>query len=161
MTEKNSKNRPSWDEYFMAIARLASTRSSCVRRQVGAVIVKDKRIIATGYNGAPADMAHCLTLGCLRDKMNIESGTHAEICRGLHAEQNAIMFSKGADLKGATLYCTNQPCVVCAKLIIQAGISTVVFEESYPDSLALSFFKEAKVNLYRFVKGKRVPFFKK
>lgn len=140
----------------MAIAELAASRSTCLRRQVGAVIVQEKRIVATGYNGAPSGMEHCLVLGCLRDRLGVPSGTRAEVCRGLHAEQNALMFSRGADLRGATLYCTNQPCVVCAKLIIQAGIRTVVYKESYPDPLALEFFREAGVELYTFVDGRRV-----
>ncbi len=152
------KKRPSWDEYFMSITRLAAKRSTCLRRNIGAVIVKNKRIISTGYNGAPSGMKHCLELGCLRDKLNIPSGTRHEICRGLHAEQNALLFAKGVDLTDATLYCTNQPCVVCAKLIIQAGIKTVIFEEPYPDKLAVQFFKEAKVKLYLFKDGKRVKF---
>ncbi len=151
----SEKKRPSWDEYFMGITRLAASRSTCLRRHVGAVIVKDKRIISTGYNGAPSGMKHCLELGCLRDKLKIPSGTHHEICRGLHAEQNALLFAKGVDLTGATLYCTNQPCVVCAKLIIQAGIKTVVYEEPYPDKLSVQFFKEAGVKLYLFKNNKR------
>jgi dCMP deaminase len=155
-TARASLKRPSWDEYFMGIAELAATRSSCLRRHVGAVIALDHRVVATGYNGSPSGMTHCLTLGCLRDKLKIPSGTRAEICRGLHAEQNALMFARGTELRGATLYCTNQPCVVCAKLIIQSGIRTVVFKDPYPDDLALSFFKEAGLKLFRMVGGVRV-----
>jgi dCMP deaminase len=149
------RKRPSWDEYFMAITGLAASRSTCLRRQIGSVITKGNRIVATGYNGSPSGMEHCLVLGCLRDEMNIPSGTRAEICRGLHAEQNALLFAKGADLAGGTLYCTNQPCVVCAKLIIQAGIRTVIYSNDYPDKLAMEFFRESGVETFKFVDGQR------
>jgi len=149
------RKRPSWDEYFMAITVLAASRSTCLRRQVGSVITKGNRVVATGYNGSPSGMEHCLVLGCLRDKMKIPSGTRAEICRGLHAEQNALLFAKGADLSGGTLYCTNQPCVVCAKLIIQSGIRTVIYSNDYPDKLAMEFFRESGVETYKFVNGQR------
>ncbi len=149
------KKRPSWDEYFMGITRLAASRSTCIRRNIGAVITKNNRIIATGYNGAPSGMKHCLELGCLRDKMKIPSGTRHEICRGLHAEQNALMFAQGTDLQGAVLYCTNQPCVVCAKLIIQSGIKTIIYEEEYPDALAREFLKESGIATFKLENGKR------
>jgi len=151
------RQRPSWDEYFMGIAELAASRATCLRRQVGAVIIKDKRIISTGYNGAPSGMKHCLELGCLRDKLKIPSGTKHEICRGVHAEQNALLFAKGVDLTDASLYCTNQPCVVCAKLIIQSGITEVIYRDPYPDKLALQMFQDAKVKLYIFENKKRIP----
>jgi dCMP deaminase len=156
---KNKRRRPSWDEYFMGITRLAASRSTCLRRNIGAVITKGNRIVSTGYNGAPSGMRHCLELGCLRDKLKIPSGTRQEICRGLHAEQNALMFAQGTDLHGAVLYCTNQPCVVCAKLIIQSGITTVIFEEEYPDELARQFFRESGVKTFRLVNGKRIKAF--
>jgi len=149
------RKRPSWDEYFMTITGLAASRSTCLRRHIGSVITKGNRIVSTGYNGSPSGMEHCLVLGCLRDEMNIPSGTRAEICRGLHAEQNALLFAKGADLAGGTLYCTNQPCVVCAKLIIQAGIRTVIYGQDYPDKLAMEFFRESGVETFRFVNGQR------
>lgn len=147
--------RPSWDEYFIQLTRITATRSSCKRRHIGSVIVKDHRIISTGYNGSPSGMKHCLDLGCLRDERKIESGTRAEICRGLHAEQNALLFARGADLSDATLYCTNHPCVVCAKMIIQSGIRSVVYENEYPDDLAKQFFKQSGVKIYKFENGER------
>ncbi len=156
---KQSKKRPSWDEYFMGITRLAASRSTCLRRNIGAVITKNNRIISTGYNGAPSGMKHCLELGCLRDKLKIPSGTRHEICRGLHAEQNALMFAQGADLNDAILYCTTQPCVVCTKLIIQAGISTVVYENDYPDKLARAFLKESGIKTIKLMNGKRIKAF--
>ena len=151
-----ARKRPTWDEYFLALTELAASRSTCLRRQIGSVITKGNRIVSTGYNGSPSGMEHCLVLGCLRDEMNIPSGTRAEICRGLHAEQNALLYSKGADLAGGTLYCTNQPCVVCAKLIIQSGIRTVIYKQDYPDKLAMQFFRESGIETFKFEDGKRV-----
>ena len=139
-------HRKSWDEYFMEIAEIVKTRSTCLRRQVGAVIVKDNRIITTGYNGAPSGLKHCTEIGgCERARLNIPSGQRHELCRALHAEQNAIIQAAkyGINLNGATLYCTHQPCVICAKMIINAGISRVVYEEGYPDEFSLQLFKEA------------------
>ena len=139
--------RPTLDEYFMNIADIVATRSTCLRRQIGAVIVRDKRIISTGYNGAPRGAAHCLDIGCIREQENIESGTMHEICRAVHAEQNAIIQAAlhGVSTKGATIYCTHQPCVLCAKMIINANIVRVVFERAYPDLHALEFFTEADI----------------
>ncbi|MCD6083603.1 dCMP deaminase family protein [Candidatus Aerophobetes bacterium] len=144
--------RPSWDEYFMQIAELVATRSTCLRRKVGAVLVKDKRILATGYNGAPRNLPHCEVTGCLREKLRIPSGERQEICRGLHAEQNAIIQAAlyGASIKGSTLYCTHQPCITCSKMIINAGIEKVVFKGEYPDRLAREMLEEAKVKLIKF-----------
>ncbi len=141
--------RPSWDEYFMNIAHMAATRSTCLRRRVGAIIVKDKHIIATGYNGVPSGIEHCLDRGCLRDKENIPSGQRHELCRGLHAEQNAIIQSAlhGVSIAGGTLYCTTQPCVLCSKMLINAQIERIVFAGPYPDPLALEMLKEAGVEL--------------
>ena len=137
--------RPSWDEYFMEMAELARKRSTCLRRHVGAVIVKDNRVIATGYNGVPKGIRHCEETGCLRQQLNVPSGKMHELCRGLHAEQNAIIQAAcmGSSIEGGTLYCTTQPCVICTKMIINAGIKRVVIKESYPDELAQEMAKEA------------------
>jgi len=139
--------RPSWDEYFLRIAQLVASRSTCLRRKVGALIVKDQRILATGYNGAPAGLKHCAEVGCLRDRLGIPSGERQEICRGIHAEQNALVqaATSGVDVRGATIYCTIQPCILCAKLLIGAGITRVVIGEDYPDSLARDLLKEAGI----------------
>ncbi|MEA1939841.1 MAG: cytidine/deoxycytidylate deaminase family protein [Candidatus Caldatribacteriota bacterium] len=139
--------RPSWDEYFMEITELVSKRSTCLRRKVGAVIVKDKRILTTGYNGAPRGLSHCLEIGCLREKRNIKSGERQELCRGLHAEQNAIVQAAlcGVSIAGSTLYCTNQPCITCAKMIINSDIKKIIYKEKYPDRLAREMLKEAGV----------------
>ena len=130
--------RPSWDEYFMRLAYLVSTRATCTRRKVGAVIVKDRRVLATGYNGPPKGLAHCDVTGCIREELDIPSGERHELCRGLHAEQNAIIQAAvhGVSIKDATIYVTNHPCVVCAKMIINAEIKEIVYSEGYPDDLA-------------------------
>jgi dCMP deaminase len=130
--------RPSWDAYFMEITRLVAQRSTCIRRRVGAVLVKDKRILATGYNGAPSGLPHCLDVGCLREKNDIPSGQRHELCRGLHAEQNVIIQAArhGIPIQGATLYCTTRPCVICAKMVINANIAAIYFEEGYADELS-------------------------
>lgn len=145
--------RPDWDTYFMRITKLVATRSSCLRRRVGAVLVKDKRILATGYNGAPAGMAHCEEAGCLRDQLHIPSGERHELCRGLHAEQNAIIQAarQGTEIKDSTLYCTTAPCSLCAKMLINAGVMRIVYEGSYPDERAMAFFAEAGVKVEHFV----------
>lgn len=137
--------RVSWPQYFMRIAYLVAERSTCLRRRVGAVAVKDRRILATGYNGAPAGVAHCLEVGCLRQQLGIPSGQRHEICRGLHAEQNVIIQAAihGVSLEGAELYCTTQPCLICTKMLINCGITTVWHAESYPDSMAESMAREA------------------
>ena len=131
-------SRPTWDEYFMEITHLVARRSTCLRRQVGAVLVKDKNILATGYNGSPTGVAHCLDVGCLREKLGIPSGERHELCRGLHAEQNAIIQAAkhGTNIDNATLYSTTMPCIICSKMIINAGVKRVVYEQGYPDSLA-------------------------
>ncbi len=140
-------NRPSWDEYFMKITRLVAERSTCLRRRVGALIVKDKRIISTGYNGAPKGLAHCLQIGCLREKMKIPSGERHELCRGAHAEQNAIIQAagSGADMNDATMYCTDSPCSTCTKMIINAGIKRLVLGDRYPDELGEEMIREAGI----------------
>ncbi len=149
-TKKKIK-RPSWDEYFLEIADVVRKRSTCIRRNVGALVVIDKRILATGYNGTVSGLTHCTDTGCLRDKMKIPSGERHELCRGLHAEQNALLFASrsGEDMKGAVLYCTNQPCVVCAKMIIQSGIKKIIYKGGYPDKLSLDMLKEAGIKLVK------------
>jgi len=146
---KTKRNRPSWDEYFMSIAELAATRSTCLRRQVGSVIVKDKKILATGYNGAPSGLKHCLDIGCLREKLGIPSGERHELCRATHAEQNAIVQAAlfGVSIKDGVLYSTTQPCILCTKLIINAGIKKIVIKDSYPDKMSKEMLKEAKVQV--------------
>lgn len=141
--------RPSWDEYFLSIANLVSKRSTCLRRSVGAVLVKDRRILATGYNGAPSKITHCSVTGCLREKLKIPSGERHELCRGLHAEQNAFLQAAlyGTSLKDSILYSTIQPCIICAKMIINAGIKEVVIKGDYPDKMAKDFLREAKVRV--------------
>ena len=146
MTEKNAEHsRPDWHTYFMEITALVATRSTCLRRKVGAVIVKDKRILATGYNGAPRDLAHCLDVGCLRMQRNIAPGTRHELCRGIHAEQNAIIqaATSGTSIEGAVLYSTHHPCVLCIKMIMNAGIKTIYYMEGYPDELSSAMAEEA------------------
>lgn len=141
--------RPSWDEYFMQIARQVATRSTCLRRSVGAIIVRDKRILSTGYNGAPRGLEHCEAVGCMREKLGIPSGQRQEICRGLHAEQNAIIQAAlhGVSTEGGTIYITHQPCITCAKMIINSGIVRVVCANTYPDELARQMLNEAEVTL--------------
>ena len=140
--------RPTWDEYFMEITHLVARRSTCLRRQVGAVLVKDKNILATGYNGAPSGIAHCLDVGCLREKLGIPSGERHELCRGLHAEQNAIIQAAkhGTNIDGATLYCTTMPCIICSKMIINAGIRQIVYEGAMQTELAAEMIAESGVD---------------
>jgi len=139
--------RPTWDEYFMKIAGLVAERSTCLRRKVGAIIVKDKRIVATGYNGAPKGLEHCLDIGCLRDDLGIPSGERHELCRGAHAEQNAIIQAAGGGtgIAGATMYCTDSPCAACTKMIINAGIKRLVLGKRYPDRLGERLIDEAGI----------------
>ena len=144
--------RPSWDEYFMDITKRVATRSTCLRRVVGAILVHDKRIIASGYNGGPTGLAHCLDIGCLREKLGIPSGQQHELCRGIHAEQNAIIQAAryGVSIEGATLYCTTQPCTQCTKMLINAGITEIVYAEGYPDDLARELLDESGIVVRRF-----------
>ncbi len=139
----------------MEIAELVSSRSTCLRRQVGAVLVRDKHIIATGYNGAPRGVSHCLEVGCLREKLGIPSGERHEMCRGTHAEQNAIIQAAlhGVSTDGATLYCTHQPCILCAKMLINAGVKKVVSKGNYPDGLALELMNEAGIEMMTWAQG--------
>jgi len=143
--------RPGWEEYFMEIARVVSMRSSCLRRQVGAVLVKNRQILATGYNGVPRGFRHCSERGCLREELGVPSGERHELCRGLHAEQNAIIQAAyhGVAIEGAELFCTIQPCVVCAKMLVNANVNTVYFSGPYPDALAMEVFEEAGTRLVR------------
>ena len=144
--------RPDWDEYFMSMAYLVSKRSTCLRRHVGAVLVKDRRILATGYNGAPAGIVHCAQVGCLRQKLGVPSGQKHELCRGLHAEQNVIIQAAvhGVSIKGSVLYVTHSPCSICAKMIINAGIKEIVVDKEYPDEMAQEFLSQAKIKVRKF-----------
>jgi dCMP deaminase len=143
--------RPDWDTYFMDFARLAEKRSTCLRRRVGAVIVKDKMVLATGYNGAPKGVPHCGEVGCLREEKNVPSGQRHELCRGLHAEQNAIIQAAyhGASIKGGTMYCTFRPCIICIKMIINSGIERVLFLGEYDDPLAVSMVEQSGLELVK------------
>ena len=151
-------NRPSWGTYFMDITALVAKRTTCIRRAVGAVIVKDKRILSTGYNGAPSGVPHCTEVGCLREKLNVESGMRHELCRGIHAEQNAIIQAAyhGVSVKGASLYCTTQPCSICAKMIINAGITTIYYRSGYADELARNMLDEAGIAMVQ-ISGTEEP----
>ena len=140
----------------MEIAKVAAKRSTCLRRSVGAVAVRDKRILATGYNGAPTGLRHCSEVGCIREAMKIPSGQHHELCRGLHAEQNVIIQAAlyGISIKGATFYQTHQPCVLCAKMMVNAGVLEIVFEGDYPDEMALQILKEGNIKIRKFATEK-------
>jgi len=141
--------RPTLDEYFMEIAKVVASRSTCLRQKVGAVIVKDKRILTTGYNGAPSGLPHCLDIGCLREQLKVPSGERQELCRAVHAEQNAIIQAAvhGVSIAGGTLYTTHQPCIMCAKMIINAGIKRVVYGREYADGRGLEFLREAQIEV--------------
>lgn len=141
--------RPSNDEYFMEMAQLVSSRSTCLRRKVGAVIVKEKRVLSTGYNGSPKGTKHCEELGCIRVKMNVPSGTRHELCRGVHAEQNAVTQAAyfGVSVDGATIYTTTYPCSMCAKILINAGIKEIVYSEGYADDLSKDLLGEAGIKI--------------
>jgi dCMP deaminase len=150
--EAELDQRPSWDEYFMQICRVVATRSTCLRRQVGAVLVSERRILSTGYNGAPKGLKHCAELGgCYREKMNVPSGERQELCRALHAEQNAIIQAAihGVKLENVTAYCTTMPCVTCAKMLINADVRRIVYETDYPDELSREMLAEAGVEMVR------------
>ena len=144
-----SIERPSSDDYFMEIASVVAKRSTCLRNQVGALFVKNKRILTTGYNGAPSGLEHCDVVGCARE--GVASGTRHELCRAVHAEQNAIIQAAlhGISIEGATLYCTHQPCVLCAKMMINARVTKVVYQQSYPDGTALDFLQQAGIEVVR------------
>ena len=152
MLEKLENDRPSYDEYFMEMAHVVSKRSTCLRRNVGAILVKDKHILSTGYNGAPKGLKHCSEVGCLRENMDIPSGERHELCRGLHAEQNVIIQAAvfGVSITGSTLYCTNTPCVVCVKMLINAGVKEIIYSGEYPDDLAKKMLGESNLKIKRF-----------
>ncbi len=151
--------RPSWDQYFIDITRLVATRSTCLRRQVGAILVKNRNILATGYNGTPSGIRHCCETGCLRDQMGVPSGERHELCRGLHAEQNAIIQAArhGINIDGAALYCTTMPCIICTKMLINAGISQITYIDGYPDELAQSMLEESGIRAVHFVDEREQP----
>lgn len=144
--------RPSYDEYFMEMAYVVAKRSTCLRRRVGAILVKEKHILSTGYNGAPKGLRHCSETGCLRENQSIPSGQRHELCRGLHAEQNAIIQAAvfGVSIKGSVLYCTNTPCVVCVKMLINAGVTEIIYAGEYPDDLAKQLMSESTLKIKRF-----------
>lgn len=148
--------RPSWKTYFMEIASLVAKRSTCIRRSVGAILVKDKRILATGYNGAPSGLRHCIDAGCLREQLHVASGQRHELCRGIHAEQNAIIQAAyhGASIKGATLFCTNLPCSICTKMIINAGIEKIYYQSGYADEMSTNMLKEANIECVQILTNK-------
>jgi dCMP deaminase len=147
-----ARQRPSWETYFMNITALVAQRSTCTRRAVGAVVVKDKRILSTGYNGAPTGIRHCLDVGCLRETLNIPSGERHELCRGIHAEQNAIIQAAyhGVSVKDGVLFCTNLPCSICAKMIINAGIGKICYQSGYADTLSSEMFQEAGIEVIQY-----------
>jgi len=141
--------RPSWEEYFMSIAHQVATRSTCLRRQVGCIIVLEKRIVSTGYNGAPSGLPHCEEVGCIRDSRGVASGERHELCRGLHAEQNAIIQAAmhGTAVRDGSVFCTHKPCVLCTKMLINAGIRRVYYAQGYEDDLADEMAREADMQL--------------
>jgi dCMP deaminase len=149
--------RPSNDEYFMEMAELVSSRSTCLRRKVGAVIVKEKRVLSTGYNGSPKGTKHCEQLGCIRVQMNVPSGTRHELCRGVHAEQNAVTQAAyfGVSVNGASIYTTTYPCSMCAKILINAGITEIIYSEGYADDLSKDLLAEANIKIREFKSEKK------
>lgn len=142
--------RPDWNTYFMSIAEVVATRSTCLRRKVGAVIVKERRILATGYNGVPVNCEHCTESTCIRTLYNVPSGENHELCRGVHAEQNAIVqaASYGVAIRDSDIYVTTQPCVICAKMLINSGVKRIFCQETYTDPLALNILKEARIEVH-------------
>jgi dCMP deaminase len=149
---EQENHRPSYDEYFMEMAHVVAKRSTCIRRRVGAILVKDKHILSTGYNGAPKGLNHCEDVGCIRQQLSVKSGERHELCRGLHAEQNAIIQAAvfGISISGSTLYCTNTPCVVCVKMLINAGVKEIIYSGDYPDDLAKKMLGESSIKIKRF-----------
>lgn len=146
---EGTMKRMPWPDYFMNITYMVGERSTCTRRMVGAIAVKDKHILATGYNGAPAGVPHCLEVGCLREQLGIPSGQRHEICRGLHAEQNVIIQAAvhGINISGADIYCTTHPCVLCSKMLINCGVAAIYYAEHYPDELATQLLQEAGIRV--------------
>ena len=153
----DEENRPSWEAYFMDIAALVAKRSTCLRRAVGAAAVKNKQILATGYNGVPTGIRHCIETGCLRQQMNVASGERHELCRGIHAEQNVIIQAAfhGVSIKGASLFCTNLPCSICAKMIINAGIKKIYYKDGYADLMSSEMLSDAGIEVIRFNRNHR------
>ncbi len=145
------QTRPDWDTYFMEMAVLAAKRSTCLRRQVGAVIVKNRRVLSTGYNGVPSGVTHCSVTGCLREQLNVPSGERHELCRGLHAEQNAIIQAAyhGVSIEGSVLYCTTLPCIICTKMLINAGIQKIYYIEGYADTLTSAMLEETDIEIHQ------------
>ena len=146
-----AEKRPSWEAYFMEIAVLVAKRSTCMRRAVGAVVVKDRRMLSTGYNGAPTNIRHCRETGCMREQLNVPSGERHELCRGIHAEQNAIIQAAfhGVSIRDSALYCTNLPCSICAKMIINAGIKLIYYLSGYADTMSEEMLTEAGVGIVK------------
>ena len=144
-----SETRPSWDEYFLKIADDVATRSTCLRRHVGAILVREKRILTTGYNGAPRGLPHCSDVGCLRERERVPSGERHELCRGLHAEMNALLqaASYGINIQGSVLYATTHPCTLCVKMLVNCGVRRIVSREDYPDELAKKMLEQAGVRV--------------
>ena len=149
MNEPRGDERPSWEQYFMNIAYQVASRSTCMRREVGAVVVLEKRILTTGYNGAPSGLKHCAEVGCLREKYEVPSGQRHELCRGLHAEMNAMLQAAyhGVRIAGSTLYTTHVPCVLCTKMLINAGIERVIAGQEYPDDLSQQLLRETGITV--------------
>jgi dCMP deaminase len=143
--------RPGWDDYFFRITDLVASRSTCLRRKVGAILVRDRRILSTGYNGAPQGLAHCLDIGCLREKLGVPSGQRHELCRAIHAEQNAIIQAArhGVSVVDSDLYCSAHPCVICTKMLINSGVKRIYFREGYPDELSAAMLNEADVQVVK------------
>jgi dCMP deaminase len=157
--ERRPTPRPTYDAYFMEMARLSDSRSTCFRRQVGAVIVREKHVIATGYNGNPKGFAHCEDIGCIREELQVPSGQNHELCTGLHAEQNALLQAArfGQAVEGSTMYTTVFPCVICVKMMVNAGIREVVYEEGYPDPLGAWMLAQSQLAVRRFGSAEPVP----
>ena len=149
----NVSARPSWDEYFMQIVDIVATRSTCLRRQVGAIFVRENRILATGYNGSPTGLKHCDEMGCIREKNNIESGRDLHLCRGAHAEANLITQCAkfGISAEGSTLYINASPCSLCMKMLVNVGVRKIVYRELYNDPLALETAEEAGLEMVHFM----------
>ncbi|MFH0809843.1 MAG: cytidine/deoxycytidylate deaminase family protein [Pseudomonadota bacterium] len=154
-----AKERPSWDQYFMSLARLLAGRSTCLRREVGAVLVRERRVLATGYNGAPSGMRHCAEVGCLREQMKVPSGERHELCRGLHAEQNVIIQAAqhGIAVRDSVIYTTSRPCSICSRMIINAGIVKIFYCDGYEDPLTDQLLEEAGIPVVRVVERVEVP----
>ena len=158
MADKKEE-RPSWDEYFTEIAKLVATRSNCVSRKVGAVITVDNQIVSTGYNGAPKGLHHCVDAGgCLRKLNKIPSGTRQEVCRAVHAEQNAIISAavKGVSIKGGTIYTNTYPCSICTRMLINAEIKRIVYDSDYSDPLSKEMLEESGIEVVRYGNNMKV-----